>query len=1050
MRPLKLIMSAFGPYGDEQVLDFTVLEGRNIFLVTGVTGAGKTTVFDAISYALFGEASGSSRENSSLRSHFAKVDTETYVDFTFEVKGETYQIIRSPEQEVKKKRGEGTTIKGMSVELILPKGEKPLSKATDVQARIREIVGVDKEQFRQIVMLPQGEFRKLLEAKSSEREVIFRKIFGTQAFLKIQMQLRDRKNKLSEGLRLDRNSIGIYIQNLKAPQEHQLNQLKLQEDIDTAQVIEQVQLLEKADEQEILVQTENLVQMEQKHSEAKTKLTLAQETNKKVATYLDAKEKLSKHLEQQEAVGEQKEKVMIAQKALEVKVIDESVVSTKAQLKQREVEYQEAQVLESQSQARQLQIAEKVLKAKALEPERQKLRQEITYLTPFCEKLEVYGPKQQELEQMQEQMRTKQLQMTQTEERLKGATNELEKLQQLIVMGVKAEAEKTKQEAILSQKSKARCELLNLHQRNQNYMEKQVEYGLQLEKVKASELCFKESRHLFQEKEDLFRKGQAGILAEGLEEGTPCPVCGAEHHPSKTSKIEGIPTEEELKALGDSKEKLEAIYQQELKCLGELDVSMKDLQNNAIAIHIEALSDLLGPDYSRLGDKEKEQQYIVSCGKTLRSEIQQIEERVKQLEDVIEQGANAQLAQKESETVCEQDKKLLLALGQEVTQLTATQATLAERLRQIEEELPEHLRDKQQLELQIKTLNESLEASLKQLEELLKCESQIQAACAAYAKDKQVKAHEQEKARREYGVATQQLEEMLSRYGFETYAHYEGSYLPKDEIKQLEERCKTYEQTLQTLKALYTKSKEDAQGLDYIAIETLGQVVASYADEENKQRKALTDIRARIEHNQEQLGHIEVTRIKISEIEDEYRIVAELENVAFGEKLNKKRMTFESYVLTAYFDEIIVAANKRLEKMSSGRFELRRKEAFAKGNGKQGLDLEVLDYHTGRARDVKTLSGGEGFKASLSLALGLADVIQCHAGGISIETMFVDEGFGTLDAASLDSAIECLLGLQQGGRLIGIISHVAELKERVEAILEVKTSVRGSQVEFVI
>lgn len=1050
MKPIRLEMSAFGPYAEQQVLDFTVLEGRNIFLVTGVTGAGKTTIFDAISYALFGEPSGSSREAASLRSHFASDDVMTYVDLIFEVKGEKYRIVRSPEQEVLKKRGEGSTVKAAAVELSLPKGEKPLTKSGEVQERIREIVGVDKDQFRQIVMLPQGEFRRLLESKSSDREAIFRKIFGTQAFQNIQLKLRERRSKLAEDLRLDRNSVGIYIQNLKAPQEHPLKTIQAQSDIDTNQVCECARELMAADDQMILEESKRLEGLRAQVDKVKHTIALGTQTNQKIDEAQKAKERLGEHLEKQQEMGDHKVQLQLARKALEVSRIDELVKEKTKQKVYRTTECEEA-VRQEQAVVTQLEGLRGALQlAKDEEPKRQQLRDEIAYLMPYKEKLVHYHQKVGQVQELQEKLQRLSEHKVQDEAQVLRYREHLEALIQAITEGAKAEAKISHIQSMQEQKARVRQELLELHKSNQNYLQMTAAYGVQKQDFFEKEISFRQSRQHYDLLEDRFRKGQAGLLAELLEEGQPCPVCGASEHPHKTAKLEGMPSEAELEKAKQQKEDHDQAYQEALQLLAQQKSRLEDLVQNVIDLQVDKLAHVLGEAYRGLPTKEAQQAYIVSCGSELRAEMDQL--KAQQLAHVAQstkgQEASGQRLQCE-ETI--REKELEVKSAQEtLTVLTGELARVSQMVQQIEGELPEALREGDALERKIAMLETQLREQLERLETLQVSEKELSSAWAASQKDVQNKKEEQMLAQKSYDESVMQLQEALKSHAFESYEAYEAAYKPQQVILALEESVLTYEQQLETLKALSEQAMEGAKGLERVELAVLEAQSSALEEATETLAQGINETRARVAHNQEQLTFIEAISHKIKGKEEEYGMVGELENVAYGEAANKKRMTFESYVLTAYFDEIIEAANRRLEKMSSGRFELRRKEELAKGRGKQGLELEVLDYHTGRARDVKTLSGGEGFKASLALALGLADVIQSHAGGISIETMFVDEGFGTLDAASLDSAIECLLGLQQGGRLIGIISHVAELRERIEVALQVSAGQKGSKAEFIL
>ncbi|MGL4738354.1 MAG: AAA family ATPase [Cellulosilyticaceae bacterium] len=1050
MKPIRLEMSAFGPYADQQILDFEVLEGRNIFLVTGVTGAGKTTIFDAISYALFGEASGSSREAASLRSHFASEDVMTYVDLTFEVRGERYQVIRSPEQEVLKKRGEGTTIKGAAVELILPKGEKPLTKVGEVQERIREIVGVDKDQFRQIVMLPQGEFRRLLESKSSDREAIFRKIFGTQAFQNIQLKLRERRNKLSEDLRLDRNSVSIYIQSLKAPEGHPLRQLQAQSDIDTNQVSECAVELVEADEQMIQEETKKLAELREKSDVRRQEVVLAKENNQKIDFAEQAKQRLVQHQALGEKVAQEQRVLELAKKALEVSRSDEVLGESTKQKDLRDEALQQAIRVEQTIQKQLEQVSAALRDAKEDEPKRQKLREEIAHLMPYKEKIQHYHQQVACVLALQEQLQALNQNKIGGEAQLQKDRQILEQLIVAITEGAKAEAKLSQIQSLQEEKSRLRQELLELHKSNQSYIQMTEAYAVQRQVFLEAEKCFKASRSCYELLEERFRKGQAGLLAELLVSGEPCPVCGACEHPRKTQKEEGMPSEAQLKEAQMQKEADDQRYQEAMGELGQLKNRLEDLAKNVIDVQAKKLEAVLGEDYMALESKEAQQNCIVACGSELRAAIEQLGmQKVKEMQ-CLEKGQEASSQKTLCEVRIKEKERDLEKVQESITQLTSELARVGQIVQQIEEELPEALRVGDALAQKIAMLEGQLEQALKALEALGSREVQIRETWAAAQKDVQNKKEEQEAATKRYTTSLAELEGLLGRYEFVNYEAYKEAYRPESEIRELEERIQAYAQQLVTLEALSEQAVANAQGLMRVDLLQLEEASRVLEQEVQALSQMINQLSARVSHNKEQLGHIEVTRQKIRGKEEEYGIVAELENVAYGDTANKKRMTFESYVLTAYFDEIIEAANHRLEKMSSGRFELRRKEELAKGRGKQGLELEVLDYHTGKARDVKTLSGGEGFKASLALALGLADVIQSHAGGISIETMFVDEGFGTLDAASLDSAIECLLGLQQGGRLIGIISHVAELRERVEVALQVSAGQKGSKAEFIL
>lgn len=1049
MRPLKLTISAFGPYAGEEIIDFTRLNGRNVFLVTGVTGAGKTTIFDAISYALFGEASGTSREASSLRSDFADDSMQTYIELEFQVRNKIYKIKRSPEQFLKKKRGDGITKKASQVELILPDGDKPLTKFNEVQETIRDIIGVDKDQFRQIVMLPQGEFRKLLESGSKEREEIFRRIFGTQGFLNIQKKLREAKNNLDYDLKVIRSNRNIYIKNIKLSEEQELISVLDKEDIDTNKVIEILQELEKKD---LCVVEELKIEQKSIRDEIKkldNKLALANENNNKIKKHIDFETQLKKLKAKEDEIKEDNIMLQKGNNALEIKNVEDDVTNAEKELEITKKEFNEAK-LKKENYKKILEEATLNLKAsKAKEKEREQFRESIIKLIPYEEKLGQYECEKSSITKLNSELDYIKINKESIEEDIRKNKQELESAINQINIGALAEGKFKALEMELKVKENNIKSLLELHNLYTKYFNLRKQYKIQLENLNKQEAIVIKKRNKFQDKELLFRKGQAGILAEDLQEGKPCPVCGATNHPNKSKKLNGVPSESELNKLMKMKEEEETKFNDMLLELKETNTQGKSLLNETIERHIINLKEVLGEEFFDISDSFKKQEYIKKIGSNLREDIEKNESIKCNLQSEINKKKIAEKEKLAKEDLIKELESKLSLLIDSITKKSSQLSGKTELLKSIEKEIPKELRSLTLLKEKISFLRKYLEDSIKELELADKNEKEANNDYLSSKEVEKFKNMEVIKLEKEIKLLKNNLNSIIIEKGFDDFNEYKKYYKSKDQLQKIQEKLNEYNQELRTVEAIYKEISKEIENLKIINVTELENEITRLTIKEEKILESTNIIKNRIDNNSENLKRIKEITEHIMDKEDEFKIIAELESISYGDSGNLKKITFESYILTSYFDEIIDAANIRLDKMSSGRFELKRKESLGKGNRKQGLDLEVLDYHTGRARDVKTLSGGEGFKASLSLALGLADIIQSYAGGISIDTMFVDEGFGTLDMVSLDNAIECLLSLQQGGRLVGIISHVPELKERVEAILEVKAAKEGSKVQFI-
>lgn len=1038
MRPIKLTLSAFGPYANKQVIDFEELKGRNIFVISGKTGAGKTTIFDAISYALYGEASGESRENDSLRSHFADDDVETYVELEFELRGQTYIVNRVPKQKKKKSRGEGYTEKGADATLTLPDG-KVITKVKPVTDKLIEILGITKDQFKQIVMLPQGEFKKLLLADSLERESIFRKIFNTYDFEKIQIELKDKAANLSKKRSKSKDKIHTHLESIKGDHD-----IVLGEYIDFQLVIDNLkELIEK--------NIENYKELEKKVKDIDTNIKIKNTEKIKIEnnnSLLKEKEDLIKTLEQLLSVKDEfenkKTNITKAQNAKEVKYIEDKYIYTIKKLEKRKEDYKLILDNIEKLKDNHIKSKESLKLEEAKEETREKLAVEIDTLKniePKILELDILNNRIFDLnKKLQEAVftisKTKEL-----NEKLKndkvGYENNLKEIAAL-------ETKKVELENDINNKKKIIEDIRGLFISIKSYENNRIShYNLSKEysEFEKNYLCVKRQ---YESMDDLYKKEQAGILASKLEENSPCPVCGSTNHPNPAIiKLDAnIPTKEELKIAKNNLDKLEKENTEKLNQLTKVNSDIKNqlefvnanLSRFATILHIESIYNQDTSNEVTLKGKE-----LKSIIENRQIELDKIVEKVNLKEPIsnkiteLENSIN--INEKNLINLEENEKRY----GKELTEITT-------KVKEYKKDIPSNISD-------IKYLNNIIEIKTKELNDSKQKLNLLRDENESITKklERELSASDEvnksiEELNIEISKTKEDFDSLLEKYKFNDITIYESSKLLINNIDELQSQVDDFNSKLNLAKSKKEDIIAKTKDLMFIDISNVDKELKILENEKKELENNVKESYSILEGNKYILKNVEALNIEFKEIEDEYRIVGELADLANGRK--SPYISFERYILASYFEDIIEAANIRLEKMTGDRFSLIRKTTKSKGAGQKGLELEIYDNYTDSSRDVSSLSGGESFKASLSLALGLSDVVQSSAGGVSLDTMFVDEGFGTLDPQSLDNAIDSLLELQRGGRLVGIISHVEELKERVDAKLEVVSTSKGSKAEF--
>ncbi|HBM3746075.1 TPA: SMC family ATPase [Listeria innocua] len=1019
MRPIKLTMQAFGAYAKKEVIDFEKLGTEQIFVISGKTGAGKSTIFDAISFAIFGKANTFDRESFSMRSHFATDKEITEVTLVFRLKDKIYQISRIPQQEIAKQRGNGTTTSPQKAELYELVGDEMkllASSVRDVNTKMEELIQLNVDQFRQILMIPQGEFRELLVSDSKEKEVILQRLAHTVYYEKVENLLWE-KQKEAEILVFEARKKVAELAELSLPG------IEI-----TGKTTSEISLLQTEairQEQAILAELESALSIIRKEtSEAVEKVTLAKEQLldwQNLDLYIEEVAKLEAEKDFYQVIANRIEAAKRAsnlrsQDALCIRLKEqlETAVSTEKQVA-HEVELITNQFSNAKKQKEALAEQEAVLEAnkrtlfqleemepKIIELETitiQQRRAEINW-KEAADRLEKVKKTEQEIAAELQSMETRLGEINQAELAILEAINKRTTAEALI----------EKNQELVNKRMK-----MNLWNK-QKQTEEQTLTQLLTEKLAIETTIKQEESNLQQE--------QAATLAAHLHEGDACPVCGSVSHPqlAEYGESASLITLDEAKA--QLHEKQLAINEVE-KSISQLEWQLAEWADIA-DVDLVAVEKLLAENRQ--------------LAKNLTDQINQLQTNVAQKENI--QGTFETLKNKQKEIETEKNSTALQveSFHQEV-QLSSG------KLSYLEQTIPADLRDKTIFDKQKNELSNSIKTHLEQAEQVDKVFRQAEKETTRLESTLQSAKKTTLDAKEALQVQREVFKEAMKQNDFPTYEAYKQALMSVEELKSKEEQVADFERKrhlaisrrADLTEKLKNKQKPNIEQLESIMNEKQLELAQS---EENtiKQRDFVLKRKELAENYQNSIQAVE-------KAEENYADIGLLADSARGK--NARRLTFERYILAMFLDTIIHRANHRLSKMTSGRFELKRKIEKAKGNVQSGLELEVFDEYTGLTRHVKTLSGGESFKTSLALALSLAEVVQEMAGGISLETMFIDEGFGTLDPESLEVAVECLLETQENGRLVGIISHVPELKERISARLEVTATNHGSTTKFI-
>ncbi|WP_345868739.1 SMC family ATPase [Shewanella algae] len=1050
MRPLILEMRAFGPFADCQRIDFTELGDKPLFLINGPTGAGKTTILDAICFALYGKTTGNEREGSQMRCDNADDGLLTELYFSFELGQKRYSIRRCPEQQRAKSRGDGFTLQKSEAELkrLLPDGTEELlvaSKVTDANACIEELTGLDVDQFRQVMVLPQGKFRELLLADSKEREKIFSQLFQTHIYRRIEERLKQQALEIKAKARdLQSRRAGI----LETAGVESLEQLTAEIAAVTPSLTEATSNKQKA--------SDALAQSTKTLDNAKA-LTAEFERRKLLQTQLDA-------LEQRRA------EIELHQQTLENARKAEKLLPSLKELQFRQQEWQQAKAKEA-DYARRLQSAELRLKQATddkatlaeLDEHGNKLRREL-------EQLDKLQPAINELKQLTEEHELGLVELGRLERAEQQSRTELEQWQQQ-QQGLKSEANElfssAERQGPLHQALAALNTRLEKTEQLGHIKQKwqQAQAGL-LQAEAHGHQCKAERQSAETEHQRLqlaWHTGQAAILAAKLQPGQPCPVCGGLEHPAPAEMAQDIPGETELNRARDAEQQATARHEAarsdyrnikrqteelqlelqrlsaELQACAAADV-MADVKTDAtvdaamdadsyakadLTMEIDRLVSRRRQLLNELQQAEAAQTRLNNCRQQLQQAEQQVEQRLKHRETQLQQLQ--QLREQLSLAGARKDAALA-ALPNEYHSLAA-EAALELMARQLEQKQSEW----QQLKQQQQDINQQYTEAV----------SQHKALMQALASSREDNARAEQFAIK----AQQTLDDALKQSGFAGRQALEQAQLNEAQMQALAEKIEAWRTQRSEQQALLKAMDERLAGQ---SLPELGQLESLWQQQQQQLAEA-EDAWQTLNNRMQSLKGTEAQLNKealaAQALEQEYALIGTLSDVANGNSHSK--VSLQRFVLSVLLDDVLLEASRRLALMSKGRYRLLRKEDRAKGNKASGLELEVEDAYSSKVRPVATLSGGESFMAALSLALGLSDVVQAYAGGIKLDTLFIDEGFGSLDQDSLELAVRTLMDLQSSGRMIGVISHVSEMKEQISCRIDINKHALGSSIRLV-
>lgn len=1003
MMPISLTLSAFGPYPDTITIDFESFQEDGLFLITGPTGSGKTMIFDAMIFALYGKTSGQIRQTDSLRCDHALNEIPTFVEFSFSLHQQNYTIKRNPKYYLEGKK----TPKQPSALLTLPDG-KMVEGIKEVNQKMISLLGVDDQQFKQICMIAQGEFTKLIMASSDEREKVLRELFHSETYQKLEEKLKVHLKTYQDKYDLLLNKRKDLMQELQV-EDHQ-EYLSKQTKLIASQQKEYDDLKKDLDQKKqqlqlYRLQNQRLIQLKdlkQQFQDLKKQENDYQELNKTVDTLKKAQETNYLYISY---IKQQK-------KLQTLKLNQEDFLK---QLKKLEKDYQEKKV-----QADFLDYKQQT---------KEKLQNQIQETKQLINQIYQYQNDYQNLQTLKQQYRMldeeHKLFLKKKEKFENGLQRDQERIQS--EQQVQSKYELIKQQYVRLNEQKVKVHQLSdyydqILKLNENKSDLQEEYTVVEKQVDHEKMQYNQMEKLY------FRK-QAGIFALQLKEDQPCPICGSLHHPHPA----------QIEKEGITKEKLD----QQAKKVKQQEHRLQDILQKIL-----------------LYNQKKEM--LVKQTKQLSSELN------------IQEEISKEIFIKELDHLSKDEKRMkkeYLELQDELKYIQKLKKSVALSLKDMSTYESKELKQAQSLEniqVQIHQLSGKLDDSLRQYEigEVNKNYQQVQKEYRQLSLEIETIQQDYEKVKNKYleiktkiSSLNQQIiqeqeiyDELDNKYhtALDAFINEEEFLNLKTQINQISILEKKYQDYLISLKSLNEQIislENEVKDSTYVDLSSLSETIKEVNQQLREKNDDLEKLKIDYSLKEKMIKDIQKINQQLEKDEDTYQIYLDLYNLASGK--NNARVSIERYVLATYFENMLIYANVIMKQLSQGRYQLLRKDDAGKGRSQQGLELDVFDQESGNIRSIKTLSGGESFKAALSLALGLSRMVQDYAGGIELNTLFIDEGFGSLDSQSLDQAMNCLMELHHENKLIGIISHVSDLKDRIERQLVVERKQKQSVIQMI-
>lgn len=1080
MEPTKLVMQAFGAYAEQTEIDFTQFEEKGLFLICGDTGAGKTTIFDAISYALYGEASGSYRDTKNLKSEYVDKKVESFVDFYFTHQGKDYHVCRKPSFKYTNRNGkpdeqaekvifyqpDGTTLEGA----------KNIDGTKEKPGAIPQLLNMDAGQFMQVAMIAQGEFWKLLNAKTNERTEILRTIFQTDAYKKLELKLKNRmdvsfaarkekEQSISQSFRevkvepaeISEGISGILTEDLAEDSEEQPRsvvqricdlQEKLQDSKAVWNIEEMLTLLQAAigEDTEKAKQKETvLAQAEEELQKLQGTLVSAKDNNAILERYARTKEE-REVLESQKGLFEERRIQLDRTKQATYKVKPEYDAWS---AKEHEWERTKQLITDGAQTLADCQTRAGMADAKVKETEA--LRPEAEQCQKIVDKVREEEPRYKEREMLQHELGQIQLQLAAQEQQEAALVTAEQMLQKRIGELQEQQAVWKEEPQQLAQAQAEHDKLLDSQKKTESiaknlipaWRRKQQELEEAQSEYRKKQDAYESAKEAFTHADRLYRANLVGILASDLAEGEPCPVCGATHHEKLATLVEASVTEEQCK-------ELKAVEEKKLDAFNQATASASSLRADVQAKGQQIKEEIRGymtPEFiggvealeELIVSFERQREKLVNTVAQSRERLDTLQQNCEKLREVEAMLARAQGT--EMARLAEQRKSLVEERQSLIAKQAASQATLAALQTLSYPDWEAAMQAGNHALARVNEIQTALDTAAKEKKSADEAVARVQASIAT-----QKQALEQQKS--DAQMLKQRLNEKLTACQFASVEEMQAQVATDAEIHAEEAKLADYDKKVTEVAARLSQleQEQDARHRTLVDLEQLQQEHTSKRVQVETLRTALQAITFRIQNNCEKQQNIRAQQVAYEKAKKENDTSYRLYTLVSGQTRNGK-ITFEQYIQAAGFDSILQAANRHLLPMSDNQFQLYRQTNAVGKQTNTFLDLEVLDISTGKRRPVGNLSGGESFKASLSLALGLSDTIAENRGGIQMDALFVDEGFGTLDSKSLEETKDALLSMSGENKLVGIISHRDELMD-IPQKLRVTKGRGGSRIQM--